>query len=146
MPTPASLPGKSHGERSLVDCSPWGHKEPGTTEQLTFRALNKETKSQKAVTQSYIFSHLEIWTFIQQRITNQCCFFLILSQPWKLRFSRDPVEIPQAPAISSQIGGNHMERRGEQSVSTSCRKRIWKQHRCKLNKVIPFFSISHVSS
>ena len=23
-PTPALLPGKSHGQRSLVDCSPWG--------------------------------------------------------------------------------------------------------------------------
>jgi len=26
------LPGKSHGQRSLVGCSPWGHKESGTTE------------------------------------------------------------------------------------------------------------------
>ena len=23
-PTPVLLPGKSHGRRSLVDCSPWG--------------------------------------------------------------------------------------------------------------------------
>ena len=28
-------PGKSHGQRSLVDCSPWGRKESGTTERLT---------------------------------------------------------------------------------------------------------------
>ena len=35
QPTPVSLPGKSHGQRSLVDCSPWGRKESGTTEQLT---------------------------------------------------------------------------------------------------------------
>ena len=33
--TPVSLPGKSHGQRSLVGCSPWGHKELGTTEPLT---------------------------------------------------------------------------------------------------------------
>ena len=32
---PVSLPGKSHGQRSLVGCSPWGHKELGTTERLT---------------------------------------------------------------------------------------------------------------
>ena len=32
QPTPVSLPGKSHGQRSLVDCSPWGHKESDTTE------------------------------------------------------------------------------------------------------------------
>ena len=24
-PTPVLLPGKSHGQRSLVGCSPWGH-------------------------------------------------------------------------------------------------------------------------
>jgi len=35
QPTPVSLPGKSHGQRSLVGCSPWGHKESGTTERLT---------------------------------------------------------------------------------------------------------------
>ena len=27
-----SLPGKSHGQRSLAGCSPWGCKELGTTE------------------------------------------------------------------------------------------------------------------
>ena len=30
QPTPVLLPGKSHGRRSLVDCSPWGHKELDT--------------------------------------------------------------------------------------------------------------------
>ena len=33
--TPVSLPGKSHGQRSLEGCSPWGRKESGTTERLT---------------------------------------------------------------------------------------------------------------
>ena len=32
-PTPVLLPGKSHGWRSLVDCSPWGRKESDKTEQ-----------------------------------------------------------------------------------------------------------------
>ena len=32
QPIPVSLPGKSHGQRSLVGCSPWGCKESGTTE------------------------------------------------------------------------------------------------------------------
>ena len=31
-PTPVLLPGKSHGPRSLVGCSPWGHEESDTTE------------------------------------------------------------------------------------------------------------------
>ena len=29
------LPGKFHGQRSLVGYSPWGHKESDTTERLT---------------------------------------------------------------------------------------------------------------
>ena len=33
-PTPVLLPGKSHGWRSLVGCSPWGRKESDMTEQL----------------------------------------------------------------------------------------------------------------
>ena len=32
QPTPVLLPGKSHGQRSLVGYSPWGHKESDTTE------------------------------------------------------------------------------------------------------------------
>ena len=35
-PTPVLLPGKSHGRRSLVGCSPWGREESDTTEQLHF--------------------------------------------------------------------------------------------------------------
>ena len=31
-PTPVLLPGKSHGWRSLVGCSPWGRTESDTTE------------------------------------------------------------------------------------------------------------------
>jgi len=30
------LPGKSHGQKSLVGCSPWGHEESDTTERLHF--------------------------------------------------------------------------------------------------------------
>ena len=35
-PTPVLLPGKSHGPRSLVGCSPWGRYKSDTTEQLHF--------------------------------------------------------------------------------------------------------------
>ena len=35
-PTPVLLPGKSHGWRSLVGCSPWGREESDTTEWLHF--------------------------------------------------------------------------------------------------------------
>ena len=35
-PTLVLLPGKSHGWRSLVGCSPWGHEESDMTELLHF--------------------------------------------------------------------------------------------------------------
>ena len=35
-PTPVLLPGKSHGQRSLVGCSPWGLEESDMTERLHF--------------------------------------------------------------------------------------------------------------
>ena len=35
-PTPVLLPGKSHGRRILVGCSPWGCKELGTIERFHF--------------------------------------------------------------------------------------------------------------
>ena len=34
QPTPVFLPGESQGQRSLAGYSPWGHKEPDTTERL----------------------------------------------------------------------------------------------------------------
>ena len=36
-PTPVFLPGRSHGERSPVGYSPWGHKESDMTERLIQR-------------------------------------------------------------------------------------------------------------
>ena len=35
-PTLVLLPGKSHGRRSLVDCSPWGREESDMTERIHF--------------------------------------------------------------------------------------------------------------
>ena len=35
-PTPVFSPGKPHGRRSLVGCSPWGRYESDTTERLPF--------------------------------------------------------------------------------------------------------------
>ena len=36
QPTPVLLPGKCHGQRSLVGCSPWDHEETDTTERFHF--------------------------------------------------------------------------------------------------------------
>ena len=37
--TPVYLPRESHGQRSLVGYSPWGHKESDMTERLHFTSL-----------------------------------------------------------------------------------------------------------
>ena len=46
QPTPVLLPGKSHGQRSLLGCSPQGREEWDTTDLFTFtfhfHALEKE--------------------------------------------------------------------------------------------------------
>ena len=44
LPTPVFLPGKSHGERSLVGYSPWGHTESGTAKQLRIHNVKHTTK------------------------------------------------------------------------------------------------------
>ena len=36
QPTPVLLPGKSHGWRSLVGCSPWGREKSDRTKRLHF--------------------------------------------------------------------------------------------------------------
>ena len=41
QPTPVFLPGKSHGQRSLVGYCPWGRKESDTTEWLHFTSCRK---------------------------------------------------------------------------------------------------------
>ena len=52
-PTPVLLLGKSHGQRSLVGCSPWGSEESDTTERfhLTFHfhVLGKEMETYSSV-------------------------------------------------------------------------------------------------
>ena len=51
--TTVLLPGKSHGWRSLVGCSPWGCEESDTTERLPFHfhfhALEKEMATHSSV-------------------------------------------------------------------------------------------------
>ena len=47
QPTPAFLPGKSYGHKSLVGYSPWFHEESDMTEQLSTRS-NKRQRSHGA--------------------------------------------------------------------------------------------------
>ena len=41
--TPVLLPGESHGQRSLVGYSPWGHKESDTT-KATYHAQRYQSR------------------------------------------------------------------------------------------------------
>ena len=52
LPTPVPLPGESHGQRSLVGCSPWGHK-----------VLNMTCHAQ---THTHPKEHLHDWDVIGQ--------------------------------------------------------------------------------
>ena len=40
--TPGFLPGKSHGQRSLAVCNPWGHKELDMTYRLNNNSYIKK--------------------------------------------------------------------------------------------------------
>ena len=43
LPTPIFLPGEFHGQRSLVDCSPWGMQRVSMTVQLTLSLLRRQS-------------------------------------------------------------------------------------------------------
>ena len=55
QPTPVFLPGESHGQKSLEDYSPWGHKELDTTELLTHTQTHTHTHTHTA---------LRIWVYV----------------------------------------------------------------------------------
>ena len=66
--TPVYLPGKSHGQRSLVGYSPWGHREPDMTYQLN-------SKSNVHIYIIYMHLHIYIllrktWTFFSIPCSN----------------------------------------------------------------------------
>ena len=48
-PHSSTLAWKTHGQRSLVGCSPWGREESDTTERLHFHALEKEMATHSSV-------------------------------------------------------------------------------------------------
>ena len=50
------LPGKSHGQRSLVGYSPWGRKESDTTERLHFFSVEKAIRAYPSQRQSLMLS------------------------------------------------------------------------------------------
>ena len=66
---PVFLPGKFHGQGSLVGCSPWSHKELGTTEQLSARA-HSHTHTR---THTQAVQNSSLVTFFLVRIHQEVC-------------------------------------------------------------------------
>ena len=60
--TPVLLPGKSHGQRSMVGYSPWGRKELDIPEQLHFHF--KENLTDNPGLREYPLRNLEIFITI----------------------------------------------------------------------------------
>ena len=76
-------PGDGEGQGSLVCCSPWGHKELDTTEQLK---NNNKVEKDRAKLVSWVFSHQSMFSFFfflwpLEAIHCLVLFFLALSPP-----------------------------------------------------------------
>ena len=87
QPTTVSLPGESHGQRSLVGYNPWGHKESHMNEWLTLSLLwaLSTTLLRNRLFQSYVrvehmqCQHLFSWKLTMSYIfdTNIILFLLL---------------------------------------------------------------------
>ena len=64
QPTPVFLPGKSHGQRSLVDYSPWGHKESDTTEWLNTTPMNVTRDMKYDIWINFILNIFKLYIYI----------------------------------------------------------------------------------
>ena len=53
LPIPVFLPEESHGQKSLMGYSPWGHKESDTTERLALQANRGWLAGRGPVNSSY---------------------------------------------------------------------------------------------
>ena len=58
--TPVFLPGKSHGQRSLAGCSPWGHKR---------------------VRHSWTRTYVNTWTYVQSKVRLHFRFKFLAESP-----------------------------------------------------------------
>ena len=60
QPTPVFLPGKCHGQRSLVGYSPWDHKEPDMAERLSTQIKEGKLKHDPF----HVFSFIYLYMFL----------------------------------------------------------------------------------
>ena len=94
-PTPVLLPGGSHGWRSLVGCTPWGHEESDTTERLHFHfSLSRigerngnplqcsclENPKDGGAWWAAVYVVAQSWTWLKRLSTSSSSVFLYLSE------------------------------------------------------------------
>ena len=103
-PTPVPLPGKSHGWRNLVGCSPWGHKESDTTEQLHFHfslscfgegngnllqcSCLENPRDRGAWWAATVYGVAQSWTWLKwlsssSRVHSWCCIYTMRRRQWQ---------------------------------------------------------------
>ena len=70
-PHSSTLPGKSHGQRSLVGYSPWGRKQSDTTERLHFHFHFK------LVGECICSGERSYWKYLPVKLLNQAGPFLM---------------------------------------------------------------------
>ena len=87
QPTPVFLPGESHGQRSLAGCSPWGHEESDTTEQLTFSFFHFMQNSSR-LKRTFIHSPSKPSPFLPRHVANQTSSHSVSEVPTSNQLSR----------------------------------------------------------
>ena len=123
QPTPVSLPGKSHGQRNLVDCSPWRCKELGTTEWLT------HTHTQSSYGQSDL-SWSDVYNLQNLSLEEVMCplpliFLLFVNRNMDKMFSiLDHADAGNNPVMLGQQSKRSLEPCGATTLALDCLRRI----------------------
>ena len=97
QPTPVFSPRKSHGQRSLVGPSSWGHKELDTTEHIQWSLM---CSTENTPPQKYFFNPkqnlgMHSWKYTQRKESTACgqCVLNIVSRHQAARFPN--LDFPQ---------------------------------------------------
>ena len=135
-PTPVLLPGKSHGRRSLVGCSPWGREESDTTERLHFHfSLSRigegngnplqcsclENPRGGGAWWAAVYGVAQSRTRLKRLSSSQCmgCGFdlWIRTIPWRRKWQSTPVFLPgESQGRGSLVGCRIWGRTGSHRV------------------------------
>ena len=106
QPTPVFLPGKSHGQRSLAGCSPWGCKESDTAAWLHFHFHFRENLTNLREINGPFFT-LVLWNIIYACYTylGASQMALVVKDPptntWEIR------DMCSVPGLGRSPGGGN---------------------------------------